>query len=499
MKKQLFLIGLIFTMFVAYSQSTQTKDETQPTAPAETVAEPKDDFCPHRIWMHLGGGYANNMFKQLRKDDIATTCSYTAMAELGYSYFFHRNFGVSLGVGINKSARIAKINTKGEADYIIDPVYKGDPDKAYDNLKYAMEGFKARHNVWALEIPLTVQFEKKFNGKNGIYGGLGVKGYIPIASKFHFPSGIIRFTEFYEWDINLLWTEDLPLDIHMDSKEFEGKQAIRPKMRPSIDIIGEFGGIFGISRRADFYIGAYASYGFLNILPNKEQPLELADFSNIDFKVTQIVDREGFMNTSKKWNLFNVGLKVGFHLKACKSCGNEKYMRDEKREFMDEMKKKKNEPIVVTNTVQEYYYFVPTISQELLDEAANDPAKKKALLDLAQSLSLIKILFDLDKDIPKLTPRNKDDINRVVEILKEHKDLKVIVSGYTSPEGTVPHNQDLGNRRAQAVRMIFVDKGVPGDQISTQNFTAQDPQHKIDIPEKEWPEQRAVIFKIEKR
>jgi outer membrane protein OmpA-like peptidoglycan-associated protein len=166
---------------------------------------------------------------------------------------------------------------------------------------------------------------------------------------------------------------------------------------------------------------------------------------------------------------------------------------------MQKMMDKKDEPIIITNTVQEYYYFVPTISQELLDDAANDPVKKKALLDLAQSLSNIKILFDVDKDIPKLNDRNRDDIKRASDVLKQNPDLKVIVSGYTSPEGGLAHNKDLGNRRAQAVRKVFVDHGVPGDQITTQNFTAEDPQHKIDIPEKEWPEQRAVIFKIEKR
>jgi outer membrane protein OmpA-like peptidoglycan-associated protein len=206
-----------------------------------------------------------------------------------------------------------------------------------------------------------------------------------------------------------------------------------------------------------------------------------------------------YANAKDKWNLVQVGVKVGFHIKTCKSFRTDKFMRDEKRAFMDEMKKKKNEPIVVTNTVTEYYYFVPTISQELLDEAANDPNKKKALMDLAQSLSNIKILFDLDKDIPKLDDNKRQHIDRASEVLKANPDLKVIITGYTSPEGSVPHNKDLGNRRALAVRQIFIDKGVPGDQIAVQNFTADDPQHKIDIPEKEYPEQRAVIFKIEKK
>jgi outer membrane protein OmpA-like peptidoglycan-associated protein len=105
----------------------------------------------------------------------------------------------------------------------------------------------------------------------------------------------------------------------------------------------------------------------------------------------------------------------------------------------------------------------------------------------------------LDKDIPKVEQIHIYHIDRAVELLKEYQDFKVVITGYTSPEGSIPHNQDLGHRRALAVRQIFINKGIAADQIAIQNYTAEDPQHKIDIPEKDWKEQRAVIFRIEKR
>jgi outer membrane protein OmpA-like peptidoglycan-associated protein len=415
------------------------------------------------------------------------------MAELGYTYFFHKNFGIALGVGVNHVARIAKIDHTDDA-VISDLRYiKNDPDAYYD-LNYTMIGLKQRHTVCAIDIPLTVQFEKKFGGRNGIYAGLGVKGYIPISSKVDFAGGDIKYNRIYESYANVTYTPEY-IKKHMDPVDVKALPAVKPKMRASIDIIGDFGGIFGISRSADLYIGVYASYGFLNILPK-----EKIDFINLppdDFKVQQIADK--YVNVSEKWNLFTVGIKAGFHFLPCKSCGNDEYMRDAKRAYMKKMMEKKDEPIIVTNTVQEYYYFVPTISQDLLDDAANDPAKKKALLDLAQSLSNIKILFDLDKDVPKLNEKNQGDIKNAAKVLKEYPELKVIVTGYTSPEGTPDHNRDLAQKRANAVRNIFVSEGVPADQITTQAFIAQDEQHKIDIPDKEYPQQRAVIFKIEKR
>ena len=488
MKKQLFLIGLMFAMFVAYAQTTETKSEPKPTATADTVAEPKDDFCPHRILFRFGGGYANNMFKELKKEiDGLTRCSYTAMAEIGYTYFFHRNVGIGIGVGINYAARMAKINENLTLFDLNDPLYHyGD---LYD-LTYSANDLKQRMGVWAIEVPLTVQFEKKFGGKNGIYAGVGVKGYFPISAKAGFTGGIVDIEKIYDHALNVTYRG---LTHHMDAIDLADR-SVKTKMRPSVDILGEFGGIFGMSRSTDFYVGVYASYGFLNILP--KEGVDLSAMNVNDRRLGDISNR--YVNSSDKWNLLQVGLKLGFHFLPCKANSNKEYMRDAKRRYMDEMVKKQNEPIVVTNTIQEfYYYIVPTISEELLEEANAD--KKKALLDLAQSLSLIKILFDLDRDVPKLSETNKQDIAKVVEILKANPDLKVIVTGYTSPEGSQAHNQDLAQRRANAVRNIFIREGVPGDQIATHAFTAEDPQHRIDLPGTEYSQQRAVIFRIEKK
>jgi len=494
MKNQLLLIGLIFTMFVAYSQTTQTKSDPQPTVKTDSVADPKDEFCPHRILVNFGGGYANNMFKNLNKEaNIATRCSYTVMAEVGYTYFFHRNVGIGIGVGINHVGRSAKINEHNTYYNLVDPLYPPNANEIPYDLTYKVLNLKQRQTVWAIEIPLTIQFEKKFGGRNGIYAGAGVKGYFPIASKFGYPKGTIELPEMYEPYFNW-WCNKL--DVHLDPMKVQDK-SMKVKMAiGSIDVLGEFGGIFGISRGTDLYLGLYASYGFLNILP--KGGIKFDNLNVIDPRLSLLADR--YANRSDKWNLLQVGLKLGFHFLPCKSCGNDEYMRDQKRRYMDEMMKKKNEPVVITNTVQEYYYFVPTVSQELLDETANNPDKKKAVTELAQSLANIKILFDLDKDIPKLDDYKRDFIMKASEILKKNPDLKVVITGYTSPEGTREHNIDLGHRRALAVREIFINKhGVPADQIAVQNFTAEEPQHKIDIPEKEYPEQRAVIFRIEKR
>jgi len=135
---------------------------------------------------------------------------------------------------------------------------------------------------------------------------------------------------------------------------------------------------------------------------------------------------------------------------------------------------------------------------ELIEEEHSIPSKKKQLLDLAQPLSNIKILFDEDTDIPKLNDTQINNIKIAADLLKANPDLKVIISGYIKSGGSQAHNEDLAQRRAVAVRAIFVNYGVPMDQISTQTFTAESPQEE-DIQGSDYKEQNAVIFKVEKR
>jgi outer membrane protein OmpA-like peptidoglycan-associated protein len=501
MKKQLLLIGLILGMFTAFSQEVTKSDNTKKdaAAPADTTATAPDFYCPHRIQLYLGVGYSNDIFTK-NKDfpvDFQRKFSYTSMFRVGYAYLWQRkvNIGIGIGAGIAYTRPQVKY-TDHRTVNVNDPGYNSDNGEARYDLTYATKDFKVRERIWAIEVPLTMQLEKKFgNQKHGIYFNVGVKGYFPISAKLDFPGENFDYQKIYDHDLNVTYTDGHPFLVHLDDQNLESYH-VKTKMRCSIDALGEFGGVFGLSRRTDFYLGVYATYGFLNIYP--KDGIDLSGLDRIEEpRLSQVLDN--YVNVKDKWNLFQVGLKVGFHFKTCKECGNSDYMQDRKRKHMDEMEKKKNEPIIITNTTQEYYYVVPTIAPELLDESATDPAKKKALMELAQSLSNIKILFPLDSDVPQLDAYKYEHISKASELLRANPDLKVIVNGYTSPEGSISHNQDLGNRRAIAVRKEFLNRGVPEDQITIRNYTAEDPQHRQDIPEKDWKEQRAVIFRIEKR
>ena len=200
-----------------------------------------------------------------------------------------------------------------------------------------------------------------------------------------------------------------------------------------------------------------------------------------------------------KWRTVTAGLKIGVHIKPCAHLNRES-MRDLKRRFMNEMMKKNQEPIIVKN--QEYVYIVPVCDDLVDDEGDDTPGKKKltpkdkeALKELADVLSKTKILFDLDKDIPKIADYN-DNINRTVEIMKANPSFGLQIEGYTCRLGSEEHNRDLAQRRANKVMQMFIDKGVPASQISTVTYTVNDPQNYQNIPDASLEEHRAAIFRI---
>lgn len=503
MKKHLIIFSLIFTMFAAHAQEVVVQTVITP-ADTTSMGIRTIPFCPHRVNIYLGGSMTNNIYNRVNNEFINTNYSLGAMLGVNYAYFFNEHWGLTLGVGIGNYSAKASLNFSGTTPNYNDPAFNPEGNTRYD-LRYKANNLTEKQTIWAIEIPLQAQFEHKFGGRNGIYAGLGVRAFIPVAAKSKFPTDGTLTTRGYEAHTDALY-QNLP-------GRFETKpvstHSSKTKLRASIDLQADFGGVFAINNRADFYVGVYTTLGFLDILPKGENktdfitPTDGATFnlnslmgSNYLASYNQYENRtqNGWDEVREKWNLFQVGLKLGVHIKAC--AGNsEPSLRDLKKKYYDEMARKANEPIVIKNT--EYVYIVPTCPEGYEDDENLTQQDKDNIRQLAEALSNTKILFDLDKDIPKVSDQNRN-IDQTVSILKRDKSLGLIIEGYTCDLGSEQHNRDLAERRARAVRQIFVDKGVAPSQIEVASYTYNDPENRRNIPERAREEHRAAIFRIVK-
>ncbi len=498
MKKNLLVISLIFAMCcTAFAQEAQTEN-TNDQADVKNVAT--STFCPHRINMYLGFGFTNNIYKRI---DLKQIYSQSELLSLHYAYFFNEHWGLSVGAEINHVGAKAAFSGTGIVPQYNDQAFNNG-DTYYD-LYWTANGLKERQSIWALEVPVMAQFEWIFDGRSGIYAGLGLYGYFPVVKGKNVFKGEGEITTYgVEDPVGQDYNVDYDMVNHFGTYNYDGEDR-RSKLKCSFGIEADFGGVFRISRIADGYVGAFCKFNFLDILPKEKLDIFTNNGDNVptfngtlasNILETYKNSYDEYAKIRTKWDQLQIGLKLGVHIKCCANPVL-KNKRQIQEEMLEELKKKKNDPIIIKQDPQ-YIYIVPQC--DLLDNDDEDLNEndKKAIRQLQDELSKTKILFDLDKDIPKIQDQN-DNINKCVEILKNNPKLALEVEGYTCDLGSEAHNRDLANRRANKVRDLFIQKGVEADQIRTVSYTVNDPENNQNIQDPRREEHRAAIFRIVKR
>ncbi len=118
------------------------------------------------------------------------------------------------------------------------------------------------------------------------------------------------------------------------------------------------------------------------------------------------------------------------------------------------------------------------------EKAAREAAEKRlaqANADLAKFASVKQeargmvitlsggVLFASAK--AELLPEAVIKLNTVAEALtQQDPDSKMVVEGHTDSQGAAGYNQDLSQRRAEAVRSHLVSRGIAADRITAQGF-----------------------------
>jgi len=79
------------------------------------------------------------------------------------------------------------------------------------------------------------------------------------------------------------------------------------------------------------------------------------------------------------------------------------------------------------------------------------------------------VLFASGKS--ELLPAAQLKLNSVADaLMQQDPDSKMVVEGHTDSQGGEAYNQDLSQRRAQAVRDYLVSRGVASDRVTSQGF-----------------------------
>jgi len=110
------------------------------------------------------------------------------------------------------------------------------------------------------------------------------------------------------------------------------------------------------------------------------------------------------------------------------------------------------------------------------DEATRQTAAVQAELDALKAkptdrglvLTLGDVLFDTGK--ADLNPGAARNLDVLVQFLTDHPERQVEIDGYTDNVGTDSFNLDLSQRRADAVKLLLINRGIQPSRVVSEGF-----------------------------
>src|SRR3569832_2518873 len=75
----------------------------------------------------------------------------------------------------------------------------------------------------------------------------------------------------------------------------------------------------------------------------------------------------------------------------------------------------------------------------------------------------------------KIRPGSYAILDRAVAVLKDYPDIRIEISGHTDSKGKADYNRDLSQRRADAVKVYFIGKGIDTSRLATVGYGMDKP------------------------
>jgi len=110
------------------------------------------------------------------------------------------------------------------------------------------------------------------------------------------------------------------------------------------------------------------------------------------------------------------------------------------------------------------------------DQATEQAARLQAEVDHLKAtptprglvLTLGDVLFDTGR--AELNPGSARKLDQLAQFLTDHRERRVQIDGFTDSVGTDSYNQDLSQRRADAVKSSLIARGIDSSRIGSQGY-----------------------------
>lgn len=116
-------------------------------------------------------------------------------------------------------------------------------------------------------------------------------------------------------------------------------------------------------------------------------------------------------------------------------------------------------------------YLLKSLSFDYSNQHSFNPTALDIYLEpmrSGRSVVLNNLFFDTNKY--DLKPQSRTELNRLIEFLRQYRDVQIEVSGYTDNVGTPESNIQLSQRRAQAVVEYLSGQGIPLTRLRSKGY-----------------------------
>jgi len=197
------------------------------------------------LYFNAGSGI-HNLKYDLQNGTKESSMGYTL--NLGYNYFFSKNWGIGAGLGLESFESKATLNYQTSMPSV-------DTDG---------ESFEFR--------PLSVIYQKQMNEKLKFQFSIGPKISFAMKSNYQTVGGTIETTGFYPQYSVVLY--GLP---QHNFTTLTGFPKSDTRQNPVLSAYSNLGGLYKLNNHLDIYAGVYFDYGLTNMIDAQDKLLYQED------------------------------------------------------------------------------------------------------------------------------------------------------------------------------------------------------------------------------
>ncbi len=102
---------------------------------------------------------------------------------------------------------------------------------------------------------------------------------------------------------------------------------------------------------------------------------------------------------------------------------------------------------------------------DVTDSAEVDKEVELVVVPETKAVEISPVFFGFDKSV--VTEKSKDNLDVLINLLNDYKDIRIDLLGYTDPLGPTEYNLKLAMKRASAAMNYLIDHGINAEQLKS--------------------------------